>query len=115
RALADLARPDAAASQAVMGLFTSLIAPVLRATYAPWDNFWYEKSPYGGASLAGVAVSPDTAMRLGAVYGCVGLISDMVASLPLILYRRLDDEGKERATSHPLYDLLRRRPNAWQT
>ena len=34
--------------------------------------------------------------------------------MPLILYRRLEDEARERAVEHPLYDVLRVRPNPVQ-
>lgn len=37
-----------------------------------------------------------------------------MASLPLILYKRLS-RGKERATNHSLYKRLRWQPNPWQT
>jgi len=98
-----------------MGVFASVIAPVFRATYEPWDDFWFQKDPRGSATESGYPVSPDTAMRLSTVYACVGLISDMVGSLPLLVYRRLDNEGKERATTNPLYNVLKRQPNPRQT
>jgi HK97 family phage portal protein len=71
----------------------------------------------GGGALtkSGVRVTEDTAMRVAAVFSCVRVISEDVAKLPLILYRRRPDGGKERATDHPLYRLLHDRPNALQT
>ncbi|MCH7548564.1 MAG: phage portal protein, partial [Candidatus Krumholzibacteriota bacterium] len=45
--------------------------------------------------------------------GSLGLL--FPPSLPLILYERLPDGGKRRATDHPLFDVLHRRPNRWQT
>ena len=99
-----------------MGLFTDLLAPALRADYKPWSDFWFEKDPrFGSATHAGVTASPDAAMRLGAVYACVRILSDMVGYLPLHVYRRRADDGKDRATDHPSYPLLRRRPNQFQT
>ena len=65
-----------------------------------------------GAS--GAVVSSESAMRVAAVYGCVRVISETVASLPLHIYRRTD-RGKERANTHPLYRLLHDTPNPWQT
>ena len=38
-----------------------------------------------------------------------------MAMLPMIVYRRRGDGGKERASNHPLYDVLHDRPNEWQT
>lgn len=61
-------------------------------------------------SLAGVNVTEDTAMRLSAVYACVRIIAETIASLPLNVYRRLK-RGKEKATDHPLFDILHNKPN----
>lgn len=101
-----------------MGLLTLLLTGrPYGATYEPTSDFWYKPDPRfgGGTTEAGMLVSPESSMRLGAVFACVGLIADMVGSLPLILYRRLEDDGKERATTQPLYNVLRRRPNVRQT
>jgi HK97 family phage portal protein len=62
-----------------------------------------------------MAVTPETAMRLAAVYSCTRVASETLASLPLILYRRLPNGGKERAIDHPLYRVLHDTPNQWQT
>jgi HK97 family phage portal protein len=62
---------------------------------------------------AGEPVSLARAAGLTAVWGCVALIAGTIASLPLVLYRRTDD-GRERATDHPLYDVLHTRPNPVQ-
>ena len=43
------------------------------------------------------------------------VISESVASLPLHLFSRLATGGKQRAPEHPLYRLLHRAPNPWQT
>ena len=69
----------------------------------------------GGGSGAGVRVSPETAMRFSTVFACVKVISEDVAKLPLILYKRQKNGGKERATNHPLYWILHDRPNPWMT
>jgi HK97 family phage portal protein len=62
----------------------------------------------------GYFVSPDSALRQATVYSCVTLIADNVAQLPLHLFKRTGD-GRERAYEHPLYDILKNRPNDWQT
>lgn len=69
----------------------------------------------GRPTAAGVRVNEETALRLSAVYACVRCISEDVAKLPLILYRRRGDGDKERARGHPLYRLLRLQPNPLQT
>jgi HK97 family phage portal protein len=69
----------------------------------------------GAITKSGVTVNEDTAMRVATVYACVRVIAEDVAKLPLIIYRRRPDGGKERATDHPLYSLLHDRPNGVQT
>lgn len=69
----------------------------------------------GAASASGVWVTEESAMRVAAVYSCVRVISETVGSLPLNVYRRRSDGGRERAATHPLQILLHDRPNSWQT
>lgn len=64
-------------------------------------------------SVSGVAVTPETAMRCPTVYAAVKVIAESVAQLPLHLYRRKRDGGKERATDHPLAELLHGQANGW--
>lgn len=71
-----------------------------------WGMIAQNRSIYQYDSYAGPTVTPAVAMQSAAVYACVRVLSETVASLPLILYRRLPNGGKERATNHPLYTLL---------
>jgi HK97 family phage portal protein len=66
-----------------------------------------------GPSASGVAVTPETAMRCPTVYASVKVIAESVAQLPLHLYRRTGEGGKERATDHPLAELLNGQANDW--
>lgn len=70
-----------------------------------WSNF---------ASLTGGPVNPASAQGVSAVYACVSAISETVASLPLILYKR-DGEGRSPAPDHPLYRVLHDQANENQT
>lgn len=61
------------------------------------------------------SVTVDSAMQLSAVWSCVRLISETIATLPLPVYR-LDAQGRKTpAKTHPLYPLLHDRPNADMT
>lgn len=62
-------------------------------------------------SIAGVNVDAEGAMRIAAVFACRRILAETVGSLPCITYRRLPNGGKERATDHPLYDVLHDSPN----
>lgn len=58
---------------------------------------------------SGAVVNESTAMRVSAVYRCVGLIAGAVATLPCTFYRRTAD-GRERA-NHDYWWLFNEAPN----
>jgi len=72
---------------------------------------WLRDWAMGRRTLAGVNVTPASAMTLPTYYACIRAISEDIGKLPLITYRRLEPRGKERAPSHPLYSLLHDAPN----
>jgi len=69
----------------------------------------------GGDTHAGRKVSGQSAMQSSVVYACVRVLADTIASLPLVIYRRLPDGGKERAANHPSSGALKNNPNPWMT
>jgi HK97 family phage portal protein len=77
------------------------------------DRLWGDYGNWG-LSNSGVTVSTSTAMRHVAVMACVSILSEDVAKIPLGVFKRLANGGKEAATDHPLHRLLRD-PNDWQT
>lgn len=81
----------------------------LESRTSRWDDLMMATS-YGG----GTKINPDTAMRTSAVLACVRVLAETIAGLPLHLYRRLESD-KERAKDLPLYSVLHKRPNGWQT
>jgi HK97 family phage portal protein len=64
-------------------------------------------------SATGESVTATNAMQISAVFACVRLIASTMATVPLLLYRRLEDGSsrKERAPEHPLYRVLHDAPN----
>src|SRR3546814_16213009 len=68
----------------------------------------------GESSGSGEIVTPETALRVGAVFGCVRLIAGKVATLPLDVNRRVDDRTRVEASDSAVWQLLRRKPNRWQ-
>ena len=62
------------------------------------------------SSEGNVSVSTDSALRLAAVWACVRLISETIASLPLGIYQR-NGTGKRYAPEHPLHSILHDTPN----
>ncbi len=67
-----------------------------------------------GSSASGKAVNERSAMQITAVYSCVRILSEAVASLPLHLYK-YTDTGTAKATEHLLYFLLHDEPNPEMT
>jgi HK97 family phage portal protein len=65
-------------------------------------------------TATGLAVSPETALQMTAVLACVRVLSETIASLPLVLYHRLE-RGKERAIDHYLYPILHDQANPEMT
>ena len=68
-----------------------------------------------GPTSAGKTVTERSSMQITAVYACVRVLSEAVASLPLHLYRYDTDGSKVKATDHPLYFLLHDEPNEEMT
>ena len=66
----------------------------------------------GGMTEAGVSVTVKTALKNPTVLRCVSLISFAIGYLPLHLRNK---ETKEKAKDHPLFRVLHRKPNPWQT
>lgn len=67
-----------------------------------------------GRSISGKSVNEMTAMQTTAVYACVRILSEAVASLPIHVYR-YKDGGKKMVCDHPLYTLLHDEPNPEMT
>lgn len=76
------------------------------------DGFTLDSLGLKGA--AGVSVTPERAMTLGAVSACVRLIAESIASLPLHVYR-MDGTRRQKVTGTPEYRLLHDEPNEIMT
>lgn len=93
-----------------------------------WQNIWtwlggsgtarnagdQISGPMGYATASPVEVNEDSAMQLSAVWACVRLLSETVASLPVNVYRKTAT-GRELAPDHWLAVLMARKPNRYQT
>lgn len=98
-----------------MGLLSSAIESRSTVSAHPRDPVFAEWFGGGVNTAAGIAVTPDSAMRESAVYACVRVLAESVAQLPLHVYRRRKSGGKDKATDHPLYEILHSTPNDLQT
>ena len=64
---------------------------------------------------AGTVVTAGTAMRVAAVFACVRIISGAVATMPLQLKRWVGENERQDASNDPLWEVIGRKPNRWQT
>lgn len=92
-----------------------ILSNFFKARDKPKD--YYSGSNYTflfGGTTSGKHVNEFTAMQTTAVYSCVRILSEALASLPIHLYR-YKENGKERVYTHPLYRLLHDEPNSEMT
>jgi HK97 family phage portal protein len=80
------------------------------STLANPDQYLKDYFSGGISSATGVSVNEKTSLNLSVVYACVRVISESIASLPFIVYERVE-RGKKRSTNHYLYDILHNQPN----
>lgn len=67
----------------------------------------------GHLASSGESVTPETAMRVAAVFGCVRVRCTGPSTLPVDIKRRVDERTREDVADHPVWRLMRQRPNAW--
>lgn len=103
------------------GEVTASAPPVSRvnAMGGELGQFWDMSDPRlvnflrdGLETQSGISVTPKSAMKNTTVIRCVSLVSFAIGALPLHLR---DKETKKKAVEHPLFRVLHRKPNAWQT
>ena len=98
-----------------MGFLRGMLAPAKKRDFSLTDyEAWAAAGLTGPSSAAGVSVTVEGSLRLAAVWACVRVLSQTMATLPLMVYERLE-RGKRRATDHPLFSLLHSEPNPLMT
>lgn len=66
-------------------------------------------------SKAGQPVNIKTALELTTVLGCARVIAEGISQVSWKIYQKDAGGSRREASDHPLYYLLKRRPNDWQT
>lgn len=94
-----------------------MIAPNLqhRILWLPGEERSWDGDDGGSRSPAGVRITAENATAVAAVFACLRILGETVASLPLHVLERLDGGGKRQAKELPLYRKLHSQPNSWQT
>ncbi len=94
-----------------MGIITKVLEKRSNQSSLADPSQWLQSWFGGGtSSKAGSMVSEDSAMQITAVFACVRLKSETMASLPLSFYKTMK-KGKEKADYHPLYRIIHDIPN----
>jgi HK97 family phage portal protein len=92
-----------------------ILSKLFKSRASPQNTFWQNAYAFFfGPTPSGKTVNERTAMATSAVYACVRVLSETIASLPLHVYRRTG-QGKEKAIEHNLYYLLHDEPNPEMT
>ena len=92
-----------------------LISRFMRSRASPKNTLYGSTySFFFGGTASGKTVNERTAMQTTAVYACVRILAETIASLPLNVYQ-FTDNGKEKAIDHQLYYLLHDEPNPEMT
>ncbi len=92
----------------------NLFKLLFKSRDAPQNQLNSGVSFFFGGSTSGKTVNERTALQTSAVYACVRILAETIASLPLHIYKHTDI-GKEKAIDHPLYFLLHAEPNPEMT
>lgn len=69
----------------------------------------------GRESSSGIHINETVALGIPAVYACIRVLTEAIASLPLITYERFENGDKERARAFSLFRLLHDAPNPLMT
>lgn len=89
----------------------SRVAGLFRRKMTPDE--WFRE--FGGSlgSATGIYINQLTALQASAVMACVSILSEDMAKLPLHVFRRGADGGKDVVADHPIERVLQK-PNGWQ-
>ena len=66
-------------------------------------------------STAGPVINSESAMRVGAVFACMSVISEDLSSLPLGIFKKLSPRGRTSMHDLPVHRVLHDQANEWQT
>ena len=95
-----------------MSIFTPLFRLFSQGALSNPDRGYQIGGVERTSTSAGVTVSDERALKVSAVWACVQLISNSVASLPLDFYRTTPTGREEVDRNHVLRSIFDRSPNA---
>jgi HK97 family phage portal protein len=96
------------------GMAQAIIQSLWGGALSNPEQGYHIAGPVTTRNESGVTYTDDRAMQITAVYACVKIITQTVATLPLHMYERTAT-GRKLVTDHPVNYLLRVSPNAMMT
>lgn len=96
-----------------MSLIDRILGREKRAAIQSDDPYLAEW--FGLRGGIGSYVDPGRASGIAVAHACIAIVSQNLAAMPLNLYRRADNGGRDRATDHPLYAVLHDMANPTMT
>lgn len=66
---------------------------------------------FGASNNTGQVVTTNSALSVAAAWACIRLLSESVGIMPLGVYRKSADGGREALDKHPAYALIHNKPN----
>jgi HK97 family phage portal protein len=92
-----------------------ILSRFLEPRAGPKNSLWGNTYSFlFGSTTSGKLVNERTAIQTTAVYACVRILAETIASLPLHTYKYTEN-GKEKATEHSIYFILHDEPNPEMT
>lgn len=76
-------------------------------------SYWVRKMfGSGTVTMTGLDIDEDSALTLSGIWAATSIISGAIGCLPTLTYKTQGDQ-KQRAADHPVYKLLKTRPNPY--
>lgn len=89
----------------------SILASILGQTATTSQSDSWLTRAIGGRTRSGLAVSESSALTIPAVFAAIGITSDPIAMLPVVVLERTKDGGRRVAEDHPAHRMLSVAPN----
>ena len=93
-------------------LFRNALAPNAETTDLKNPAPWFMRM-FGHETQSGEKVTVNSALGVPAVYACVNILANGIATLPMQTFKRTKT-GREREKKHSVSKLLEKRPNPYQ-
>lgn len=94
-------------------IFKNVLAKERETTDLKNPAPWFMKM-FGHETNSGERVTVNSALGVPAVYACVNILANGIATLPMQTFKRTRT-GREREKGHPVHRLLEKRPNPYQS